>query len=102
MNVYPWEIEQVLLRHPAVAEAAVIGVPDADFGEVARAVVRAAVPVTPTLEEALVAHCRAHLAGPKVPRRIDFAEELPRSETGKLLRRVLKERYRDGAALSVA
>lgn len=102
VNVYPWEIEQVLLRHPAVAEAAVIGVPDADFGEVARAVVRAAVPVTPTLEEALVAHCRAHLAGPKVPRRIDFAEELPRSETGKLLRRVLKERYRDGAALSVA
>ncbi|PHK95416.1 acyl-CoA synthetase [Pseudoroseomonas rhizosphaerae] len=102
VNVYPWEIEQVLLRHPAVAEAAVIGVPDPDFGEVARAVVRAAVPVAPGLDEALVAHCRAHLAGPKVPRRIDFVDELPRSETGKLLRRVLKERYRDGEALPVA
>ena len=95
VNVYPWEVEQVLLRHPDVAAAAVIGVPDPDLGEVARAVVRPAIAATPALEAALVAHCRAHLAGPKVPRRIDFAVELPRSETGKLLRRVLKERYRD-------
>jgi acyl-CoA synthetase (AMP-forming)/AMP-acid ligase II len=94
VNVYPAEIEAVLMRHPRVAEAAVVGVPDAEFGERPRALV---VPRDgggdEALEAELIALCRAELAGPKVPRRVEFLEELPRSEAGKLLRRVLKERY---------
>lgn len=96
VNIYPWEIEQVLAQHPAVAEAAVIGVPHAEFGETVRAIIRATddVEAGPALEEQIIAFCRDRLAGPKCPRQVDFVEELPRSETGKLLRRILKERYR--------
>jgi long-chain acyl-CoA synthetase len=95
VNLYPAEIEAVLTRHPAVAEVAVVGVPHEDFGEQVHAVI---VPRDPhadpdTLRTALQAHCREHLAGPKQPRSWEFAEELPRSEAGKLLRRILKERY---------
>ena len=94
VNVYPAEIEAVLATHPRVAEAAVIGVPDPEFGERARALV---VPRggdgDDALAEELISLCRAQLAGPKVPRAVEFLEELPRSEAGKLLRRVLKERY---------
>jgi acyl-CoA synthetase (AMP-forming)/AMP-acid ligase II len=93
VNIYPWEIEQVLVQHPDVAEVCVIGVPDGEFGESVRAVVRSEA-AGPALAEDLVAFCRQRLAGPKCPRAIDFVDELPRSETGKLLRRVLKERYR--------
>jgi len=94
VNVYPAEIEAVLMRHPRVNECAVIGVKDAEFGERARALV---VPRggegSVALAEELIALCRAELAGPKEPRAVEFLEELPRSEAGKLLRRVLKERY---------
>ena len=93
VNIYPWEIEQVLAQHPDVAEVCVIGVPDAEFGESVRAVVRSQA-AGPELERALLDLCKAQLAGPKRPRGIDFVEELPRSETGKLLRRLVKERYR--------
>jgi acyl-CoA synthetase (AMP-forming)/AMP-acid ligase II len=94
VNVYPAEIEAVLMTHPRVNEAAVIGVKDAEFGERPRALV-----VTRdgagngALAEELLALCRAELAGPKQPQAIEFVAELPRSEAGKLLRRVLKERY---------
>lgn len=98
VNIYPWEIEQVLARHPAVAEVAVVGVPDSEFGEAVRAVVRPVAAPGPDLEAELMAFCRASLAGPKCPRVIEFVDELPRSETGKLLRRVLKERYRTPVA----
>lgn len=91
VNIYPQEVEAVLAQHPGVAEVAVIGVPDAEFGEQVRAVV---VPRDAGLTEAALRDfARRELAGPKVPRRVEFVEELPRSEAGKLLRRVLKERY---------
>ncbi|MCK8782895.1 AMP-binding protein [Roseomonas sp. NAR14] len=95
VNVYPWEIEQALAHHPAVAEVAVVGVPHPEFGEAVHAVVRAADDAEPgpALATALIAHCRERLAGPKCPRSVEFADSLPRSETGKLLRRILKERY---------
>jgi acyl-CoA synthetase (AMP-forming)/AMP-acid ligase II len=95
VNLYPAEIEAVLVRHPQVAEVAVVGVPNEDFGEQVHAVI---VPRDPSIDQArfrgeLEALCREHLAGTKRPRSWEFAEELPRSEAGKLLRRILKERY---------
>jgi acyl-CoA synthetase (AMP-forming)/AMP-acid ligase II len=95
VNVYPAEVEAVLARHPGVAEAAVVGIPHEDLGEQVHAVV---VPRDPradraALRAALEVLCRDHLAGPKRPKSWEFAEELPRSEAGKLLRRILKERY---------
>jgi acyl-CoA synthetase (AMP-forming)/AMP-acid ligase II len=92
VNVYPAEIETVLLSHPQVAEAAVIGVPDAEFGE------RPLALVVPhgggeRLAADLLALCQAELSGPKRPVAVEFLDELPRSEAGKLLRRLLKERY---------
>ena len=95
VNIYPAEIEAVLLRHPGVAEAAVVGVPQEEFGEQVHAVI---VPRDPRADQAalrveLEALCRDGLAGPKRPRSWEFAGELPRSEAGKLLRRILKERY---------
>lgn len=94
VNVYPAEIEAVLMTHPRVMDAAVIGVKDAEFGERPRAlvVVRDGAGDAALAEE-LIAFCRSALAGPKVPRAVEFMAELPRSEAGKLLRRVLKERY---------
>jgi acyl-CoA synthetase (AMP-forming)/AMP-acid ligase II len=92
VNIYPAEIEAVLARHPDVAEVAVVGIPHEEFGEQVHAVVvprAGAAPSRPALE----ALCREHLAGPKRPRSYEFVEELPRSEAGKLLRRILKERY---------
>jgi acyl-CoA synthetase (AMP-forming)/AMP-acid ligase II len=92
VNIYPAEIEAVLVRHPDVAEAAVVGIPNPDFGEQVHAVIvpRAG---AQDLQPALEALCREHLAGPKRPRSYEFVDELPRSEAGKLLRRILKERY---------
>jgi acyl-CoA synthetase (AMP-forming)/AMP-acid ligase II len=92
VNIYPAEIEAVIIRHPDVAEVAVVGTPHAEFGEQVHAVIvpRAA---ADGLQPALEALCHEHLAGPKRPRSYEFVEELPRSEAGKLLRRILKERY---------
>jgi len=98
VNIYPQEIENVLSRHPAVAEVAVVGVPHPEFGEQVHAVI---VPRGPADGEALRAEldtwCREHLAGPKRPRSYEFISELPRSEAGKLLRRILKEHYLSSA-----
>lgn len=90
VNLYPAEIEAVLIQHPAVGEVAVVGIPHPEMGEQVHAVI---VPRAPVTEAALAEHCRQHLAGPKRPRSYEFVEELPRSEAGKLLRRILKERY---------
>jgi long-chain acyl-CoA synthetase len=89
-NVYPVEVEDVLYEHPAVAEAAVVGMPDEKMGEIPKAfvVLRAGESVRP---EDITAYCAAHLAAYKVPRQVAFIRELPKSPVGKILKRVLKE-----------
>jgi acyl-CoA synthetase (AMP-forming)/AMP-acid ligase II len=95
VNVYPQEAENILAMHPKVADAAVIGVPNEDFGEEVKAIVQ---PIDmadagPGLERELIAYCREHLADVKCPRSVDFREELPRHPTGKLYKRLLKDEY---------
>ncbi len=89
INVWPREVEEVLHEHPLIADAAVIGVPHERLGEVPKAFV---VPVPESLltVEMVVEHCRANLAGHKVPRQVEFVAELPRSGVGKVLRRRLR------------
>lgn len=89
-NIYPAEVEQVLATHPAVAMSAVVGVPDAEKGELAHAHI-VLTGGHEADEAALNTHCRAHLAPYKVPRRYIFVDELPRTSTGKILRRALRE-----------
>ncbi len=95
VNLYPAETEAVLAQHEAVAECAVVGVPHPEFGEQLHAVVvlREGMAASPALRDELIAFCRERLSALKAPRSLEFAGELPRSEAGKLLRRVLKERY---------
>jgi long-chain acyl-CoA synthetase len=87
-NVYPNEIEDALARHDGVLEAAVIGVPDAKTGEAVRAIVVRRDPALTA--EALLAHCRSLLTAYKVPARIEFRDELPKTAVGKILRRELR------------
>ncbi len=89
VNVYPAEVEEVLSRHPAVAEAAVIGVPDEEWGERVRAFVRQRDGDEASAED-LIAFAREHLAGPKCPRDVMFVTELPKNPTGKVLKRELR------------
>ncbi|HET9896624.1 MAG TPA: AMP-binding protein [Streptosporangiaceae bacterium] len=89
-NVYPAEVEQVLARHPAVAESAVIGTPDERLGEVGKAFVVPSPGAEPAADE-LIAFCRDRLAGFKVPRQFEFLAALPRNASGKPLKRVLRE-----------
>ena len=98
VNIYPQEAENVLTGHPAVADVAVIGVPDAEMGEAVKAVVLVADPAvaTPELAAELLAYCRAELATYKCPRSVDFVDELPRDDNGKLYKRLLRERYWEG------
>jgi fatty-acyl-CoA synthase len=91
-NVYPVEIEEALYQHSAVHMCAVIGVPDAKWGEVGKAVV-VLKPGTSATEQELLAHCRANLAGYKVPKSIVFVDALPILSAGKILKRELKELY---------
>ena len=95
VNVYPREIEDVLIVHPKVADVAVFGVPNEEFGEEVKAVVQPAPGTSPgdALAAELVGHARAHLAGFKVPRSIDFIDEMPRLPTGKLYKQPLRARY---------
>ena len=96
LNVYPHDVEEVLVAHPAVAEAAVIGVPDPTYGEEVEAFVVRRIG-TDASEDDLLRHCREHLAKYKTPRRITFVPDLPRNQVGKILKRVLRERAVGGA-----
>ena len=95
VNIYPQEIENLLIAHPKVADVAVIGVPSADFGEEVKAVVQplAMTDAGDSLADDLTAFARRHLSTLKIPRSIDFLEALPRHPTGKLYKRLLKDRY---------
>ena len=96
-NVYCGEVEAVIFTHPAVREAAVFGIPDPQWGEI----VAASVVLKPGMQltvEALIRHCRQGLANYKVPRHVEFSEtDLPKSGSGKVLKRLLRERYWAGA-----
>jgi len=106
VNLYPQEIENVLVMHPKVVDVAVFGVPNDDFGEEVKAVVQpVTMPSTPeaaaSLATELMAYCRSQLADLKCPRSVDFREELPRHPTGKLYKRLLKDEYWSAAGRSI-
>ncbi len=95
VNIYPQEAENLLITHPKVYDAAVFGIPDPEMGERVHAVVQ---PVDwddagPEFATELMAYCRAHLAGYKCPKAFDFDPELPREPTGKLYKRLIRDRY---------
>ncbi|HWF14959.1 MAG TPA: acyl-CoA synthetase [Acidimicrobiales bacterium] len=95
VNIYPQEIEAVLVLHPAVADVAVFGVPEAEMGEEVKAVVQPAPGITPgpELEQEILAFCRDHLSHYKCPRTVDFMDQLPRGENGKLYKKPLRDAY---------
>ena len=99
VNIYPAEVDAVLLEHPAVGDVATIGVPNAEWGEEVKAVVEPTpgVEPTPALADELVAFCRDRLAHYKCPRSVDFVDSLPRQDNGKIYKRLLRDRYREQA-----
>jgi long-chain acyl-CoA synthetase len=98
VNIYPQECENLLITHPKVADAAVFGVPNEDLGEEVKAAVQLMPGTAPgeDIAEELLAFCAQHLARQKCPRSIDFEAELPRLPTGKLYKRLLRDRYWQG------
>ena len=94
-NIYPAEIEAVLVNHPKVADVAVFGVPDADWGEAVQAVIEPikGVDGSAELAEEIRQFAAQHLARYKLPRHIDFSDHLPRLPSGKLLKRHMKDEY---------
>ncbi|WP_433472896.1 AMP-binding protein [Spirillospora sp. CA-142024] len=95
VNIYPAEIEGVLITHPSVRDVAVFGVPDEEFGEQVKAAVELGDGAVPSdaLAGELIEHVRGSLAGYKAPRSIDFVERMPRTPTGKLYKRLLRDPY---------
>ena len=91
-NVYTSEVEAVLFKHPAVHDAAVIGVPDERFGEALFAVIVLAAGQTLSAEE-IISHCRSEIGGYKIPRKMAFVDALPRSAMGKVLKQDLRRTY---------
>jgi long-chain acyl-CoA synthetase len=100
VNIYPAEVDAVFLDHPAVADAAVIGVPNPEWGEEVLAVVelRAGVEASGDLADELVGFCRDRLSHYKCPRRVEFVDQLPRQDNGKIYKRLLRDRYRERAS----
>jgi long-chain acyl-CoA synthetase len=99
VNVYPQEAENVLIGHPAVDDVAVFGIPHPELGEEVKGVVQLRANDRPhaELEAELIAYCHTRLAKYKCPRTIDFTDELPRHPTGKLYKRLLRDRYAEAA-----
>lgn len=98
VNIYPQETENLLVTHPKVMDVAVFGVPNEDFGEEVKAVVQPKhwEDIGPELEAELIEFCRDNISHIKCPRSVDFEKELPRHPTGKLYKRLLKDRYWEG------
>ncbi|MGH9036004.1 MAG: AMP-binding enzyme, partial [Acidimicrobiia bacterium] len=94
VNIYPREVENVLLEHPGVADAAVVGLPDDDLGERVVAAVEPREPGSPVDPDDLIAFCHERIAAFKCPKEVVFVDALPRSEAGKLDKRALGERLR--------
>ena len=100
VNIYPQEIEDVLVLHPSVADVAVFGVPEPEMGEQVKAVIQPAPGAVagPQLAAEIMAFCRENLSHYKCPRSVDFTEHLPRGENGKLYKKPLREAYWASAA----
>jgi long-chain acyl-CoA synthetase len=103
VNIYPAEIESVLLTHPKVGDAAVFGIPHDDWGEEVKAVVEPAEGIEPgaALSDELMAFASERLAKYKLPKSIDFVPELPRDPNGKLYKRKLRDPYWEGRERSI-
>ena len=103
VNIYPAEIEAVLIDHPSVSDVAVFGIPDEEMGEQVKAAVELVDGIEPSddLAAELIAHSRRHLAGYKAPKTVDFVERLPRQPTGKLYKRLLRDPYWEGSGRQI-
>ncbi len=95
VNIYPQEVENHLITHPKVADVAVIGVPNEDFGEEVKAVIQPIDMADATEEFAaeLIQFCKDHISHVKCPRSVDFDAELPRHPNGKMYKRLVRDRY---------
>ena len=95
VNIYPQEVENHLITHPKVADVAVIGVPNEDFGEEVKAVIQPMdmADATEEFAEELIQFCKDHISNVKCPRSVDFDPELPRHPNGKMYKRLVRDRY---------